>query len=613
MIVCNLAADQPQAEAEWARLRTSLEDKVADAQALNNSLQSEIGRMKAQHQDRENDLQSQIDLMARKSNDDGEWRARYNDIQQESNGLKREKQDLQDALKEQQRSSATVRKELEGFVSEMKSIQERNEKGYQREDRLAQQVSILEADLKLWKNRCAKMKTQIRTAQTGSAMFTQPDAIRDTFVRTDGLIQHVHVTSFQLAIDETLRGARGGDVSVLQETLKTVVTAVLDICQDVPDSVALEAKKQRGKVSAMANNFITATKNFMASKGLSPVSLLDAAASNLSIAVVDLVSMVKMKPSMEGDADLDGIPEEADDDLDMIIPEPGKPSQYYSTNGRSSVSESVYSTTTGMRASERFQTLPMSTYQDPRGSRAPSTSGVANGLSKVAHRPQLSAASQSSYNSQPPPRAEHPGFSGRPSFGAMSADSSRQPSFNATTQPAPLSLSNVSSTTTATSNSLAPPVPEDTVAANTVDMTKVLNLAADLEQQYSELNTRINTLLSSIQKNQAPAAVRDHASDVMDSTFTLIENTKRVINDADVDGSLKSAIGSNMESVEAAQIQFGVAYENASAVIDSGKEESPAWQEKARKLPGHAFPLSRAVKDLAAQVRSFAETGDDFS
>jgi hypothetical protein len=57
----------------------------------------------------------------------------------------------------------------------------------------------------------------------------------------------------------------------------------------------------KGKVSATANNVITASKNYATAGGLSPVSLLDAAASHLTAAVVDLVRTVKIKPTPPGE------------------------------------------------------------------------------------------------------------------------------------------------------------------------------------------------------------------------------------------------------------------------------------------------------------------------
>jgi hypothetical protein len=63
------------------------------------------------------------------------------------------------------------------------------------------------------------------------------------------------------------------------------------------DDIIRLQSKQRAKVSAMANHLITASKTFAASAGMSPVSLLDAAASHLTAAVVELLQIVKIRPT----------------------------------------------------------------------------------------------------------------------------------------------------------------------------------------------------------------------------------------------------------------------------------------------------------------------------
>jgi hypothetical protein len=63
--------------------------------------------------------------------------------------------------------------------------------------------------------------------------------------------------------------------------------------------------KLKSRVSATANNLITASKNHASSGGLSPVSLLDAAASHLSTAVVELVKHVKVRPTPEHELEHD--------------------------------------------------------------------------------------------------------------------------------------------------------------------------------------------------------------------------------------------------------------------------------------------------------------------
>jgi hypothetical protein len=71
----------------------------------------------------------------------------------------------------------------------------------------------------------------------------------------------------------------------------------------------------KSKLSSSANNFITATKSHVAAAGLAPVSLVDAAASHLTAAIVEIIQLAKIRPSTQEEL-------EADDFDDRVIPKP---------------------------------------------------------------------------------------------------------------------------------------------------------------------------------------------------------------------------------------------------------------------------------------------------
>jgi len=122
------------------------------------------------------------------------------------------------------------------------------------------------------------------------------------------------------------------------------VVAVRNITQDIvtsstpakEDEMSQRRVKLKSKVSATANNVITASKNFASSNGISPVSLLDAAASHLTAAIVELVRTVKIRPTPAGEL------EDDDDGALDPISSPG----YFSiehSGRRVSGNDSVYS------------------------------------------------------------------------------------------------------------------------------------------------------------------------------------------------------------------------------------------------------------------------------
>ena len=323
---------------------------------MNDNLQLEIEKVKSYHADTEKNLRCQLDQMTKQGNGNNEWKRRCEDLQQENEELQRE-------IHEQQKVTDEVRQEAFTFLTEMKAIADRSGRNWEREERLVQQVQQLEEEVKDWKSRYARTKTQLRTLRTSSmglAAMQQPNAgqfAKDgDLIRQDGLVRDVHVTKFQIAVDEVLRVARMDDTQAIIQSMKSVVMAVRSICQEISDTafpddeIGQQRIKLRANVSTTANNFITASKNFASSNGLSPVSLLDAAASHLAAAVVELIRAVKIRPTPADEVD-------DDEEGDLVQ---GMTRNYNAANRRSSITESVYS-----RASAQ-QTRPPSTTNHAR-------------------------------------------------------------------------------------------------------------------------------------------------------------------------------------------------------------------------------------------------------
>lgn len=313
-----------------------------------------------------------MDKTSRNGGNGGEWESRCKSLERENQALKAE-------LREQQRVTNEVREEASGFLKEMKSISDQSSQSWEREEQLLHQVHKLEEGVKEWKSRYTRTKTQLRTLRASSLGLSmrQPDAgqyAKDgSLMSSDGLVRDVHVTKFQLAIDELLRTARTNEPASILDYMKAVVISVRHITEDMGDSASIEegAAQQRQKlktrVSATANNLITASKNFAISNGISPVSLLDAAASHLTSAVVELIRTVKIRPTPAGEL-------EDDDDGTFSTESPG----YFSVqHGRTSGGESVYSSMSSPRASSM---RAKSQSREPWATRQPSSmNGLVNG------------------------------------------------------------------------------------------------------------------------------------------------------------------------------------------------------------------------------------------
>lgn len=213
------------------------------------------------------------------------------------------------------------------------------------------------------------------------------------FTQADGLVKDVHVTKFQISIDELLRIARAENPERVVDYMKAVVVAVRNITQDIDSSTTMRGEtlqqqaKLKTRVSATANNLITASKNFAAAKGLSPLSLLDAAASHLTAAVVELIRTVKIRPTPAGELEDDDDGQLPAVDTTGFFPVQNTqienlPPPFLGLRDRNSNISSVYSPLNSPRDSAATSIRPRSSFtKDNWASRRPaSRSGpLANG------------------------------------------------------------------------------------------------------------------------------------------------------------------------------------------------------------------------------------------
>ncbi|EEY17683.1 SpaA [Verticillium alfalfae VaMs.102] len=279
---------------EWTDLRTNLENQLADAQGLNDSLRQELDRAQGDQVHARNDydrLRNEHDRI-------------QDDMDRIRDGHANEIRDLRDQLEEMRQKSMNVNVMQASTSSNAPSDPELIQENQQLRQALEEQQ-------------------QLRNFRASSLGLTiDQDAgkyVREKgFTEENGLVKDVHVTKFQISIDELLQRARADDPEKIIDAMKHVVVSVRRITKDMAESpphdetVAQEQAKLKGKVSSTANAMITASKNFAASAGISPVSLLDAAASHLVAAVVDLLRTVKIRATPAGELE--------DDDDGTITP-----------------------------------------------------------------------------------------------------------------------------------------------------------------------------------------------------------------------------------------------------------------------------------------------------
>lgn len=312
-----------QEKQEWENVRGDMENKLAEAQNLNASMKEELDRMRDDHTSETQRLRGQMDELQQQQE---EQLQRVRDEEQDNSrsggadsDLLRENEELRNSLQEQQQVTEEVRREAQEFLREMKMLSEQSGSTWEKHAELEKTIERLEHEVQEWRNRYARTKTQLRNMRASSIGLTMDlDAskyVREKgFADDNGLVKDVHVTKFQIAIDELLQKARHEDPDKVIDAMKSVVVSVRRITKDVgasanpDDEAAQQRAKLRAKVSSTANNLITTSKNFAAAAGISPVSLLDAAASHLTAAVVELLQTVKIRatPAEELDDEDEG-------------------------------------------------------------------------------------------------------------------------------------------------------------------------------------------------------------------------------------------------------------------------------------------------------------------
>ena len=116
----------------------------------------------------------------------------------------------------------------------------------------------------------------------------------------DGAVLDVHVTAFVSAVDSLLTAGRSNSPTRVLAPMKAVVNAVTAITDDLrqferrsrSDEVDLEALRSlRDRAEATLSNLVVATKSHATGAGMSPVSLLDAAASHVSSTITEIAKV----------------------------------------------------------------------------------------------------------------------------------------------------------------------------------------------------------------------------------------------------------------------------------------------------------------------------------
>lgn len=213
-----------------------------------------------------------------------------------------------------------LRSDMEGLLAEVSDLSRRNDELMTSKDSDLVVIRDMDIQLKDYKRKYEQAKTELRSLKGALSslvlvhehgLTASHTATSQIFLQTpkfdeqlpmsqDGGIPDIHVTAFLTAIDNLLSAGRSNAPTRVLTPMKAVVNAVSAIVDDVrayerrprrdrapeADLDLLHALRERAE--ATLGNLVAASKTHATSSGLSPVSLLDAAASHVSAAVTEI-------------------------------------------------------------------------------------------------------------------------------------------------------------------------------------------------------------------------------------------------------------------------------------------------------------------------------------
>ncbi|SGY30973.1 BQ5605_C002g01197 [Microbotryum silenes-dioicae] len=207
-----------------------------------------------------------------------------------------------------------LRAEVGSLVDELREVNAKYEDVVEGLNRERQAREKVEDDARMWKKKYEQTKTELRNLKATSQLFTATIKVdNDSFMSAspDGLLADVHISEFQTSIDDLLDAARSKEPSSVLTAARAIVAAVEKIDSDVqaidprrisalPPSEQGALAQTKDNIGATLSNLMTASKNHAMSFGVSPVSLVDAAASHVSTSVVELVRILKIRRTVGG-------------------------------------------------------------------------------------------------------------------------------------------------------------------------------------------------------------------------------------------------------------------------------------------------------------------------
>lgn len=285
-------------------------EQLADLRKLEDDLESHRDEIVRHRDEREelirNHERQRKDDERMRSMDDRSTSGKYGSLQQDYDKL-------QDDYRNQQDLIDDVRKQSTSLLDEIKALSERNEEILLEREHDMAKMQELQNDMVSWRKKYEKAKTELRNLKATSTFYAAPPQLvqsREGFLQahSGGAIEDIKVTAFQVGIDDLLTAGRSETPTSVLANMKPIIMTCKGISEDIDffeeyrlNELNSEEKESlvslKNKLNATLSNLMTAAKNHASGMGMSPISLLDAAASHLAVTIVDLCKLIRVRPS----------------------------------------------------------------------------------------------------------------------------------------------------------------------------------------------------------------------------------------------------------------------------------------------------------------------------
>nr|CAG8467166.1 4821_t:CDS:2 [Entrophospora candida] len=295
---------------EIEKIKSNYELKVATLQKKIKDLELEISNLKKSNSGPTTDSERVIDLQQQLDEQERVNRQQSTKVSQLENDYYK----LNEEHLLQQERVSDVQKEASKLLEEIQNLSKKNDELTLEIEQNVSNANLLKSEANEWKSKYEKTKTELRNLKATSSFYKEApkvDVVNDHGIKPtpDGVIDESKIASYQAAIDNLLRAGRSEDPANVLLAMKSIVISCKDITEEVElyekhkgSSIKAENQEKltqlKTKLSATLTNLMAAAKNHATGAGLSPVSLLDAAASHLTVAVVEVAKHLKLKQSL---------------------------------------------------------------------------------------------------------------------------------------------------------------------------------------------------------------------------------------------------------------------------------------------------------------------------